>query len=293
VRQFLQFLYSGFVLGSIFSTMAMGLALVWSGLRMLNMAHGGLIMLGAYLAFFVSSNFHASPVLGLLIAVSVVACVGALLYPLIVRPLIGKPGWEVNVIIATVGVSILLSQAVQIVFGPKAKSLPNIASGGFVAPSGLFVDYQTLLIGSVALLFLGLMAAFVSRSRYGVSLRAVAQNLEGAQLMGLNIGRLYTIILALSAGLAALSGVLLSSGFLFLEPTMGLDPMLKALVIVILGGLGSIRGTVYAAYLAGLVNSGVESYVGPQWALPVLFLLVTILLLVRPSGLFGTELRAA
>jgi branched-chain amino acid transport system permease protein len=293
MRQLVQFLYSGLVLGSIFSAMAVGLALVWGALRMLNMAHGSMIMLGAYVAFVATVQWHLHALVGLVVAVLAVALLGALLYPLVVRPLIGKEGWEVNAIIATVGLSIALSQAVQLIFGPKSKALPPILSGGFLGPDRVFIDYQSLLIAAAALLSLGLTGAFLYRTRYGIALRAVAQNLEGAQLMGLPIGRVYLLILALSAGLAALSGVLLSSGFLFLEPSMGLDPMLKALVIVILGGLGSIRGTLYAAYAAGLVNSGVESYIGPQWALPALFLVVIVVLLLRPSGLLGRSLRSA
>ena len=293
MRQLVQFLYSGLILGSIFAAMSIGLALVWGALRMLNMAHGSMIMLGAYLAFFATVQLHLHPLAALVLSVVAVSLLGALLYPLLVRPLIGKEGWEVNAIIATVGLSIALSQAVQLIFGPKSKALPPIVAGGVLGPGQVFIDYQSLLIAAAALASLGLTGVFLYRTRHGIALRAVAQNLEGAQLMGLSVARVYLLVLALSAGLAALSGVLLSSGFLFLEPSMGLDPMLKALVIVILGGLGSIRGTLYAAYVAGLINSGVESYIGPQWALPALFLLVIVVLLLRPSGLLGRSLRSA
>jgi branched-subunit amino acid ABC-type transport system permease component len=293
VSEFVQFLYSALVLASIFSAMAMGLSLVWGGLRMLNMAHGGLIMLGAYTAYFASADLGLHPLLGLVLAIVTVAAVAALLYPLVVRPLIGRQGWDINVIIATVALALLFSQIVLLLFGPKAKSLPKIADGGFDGPAGLFLSYQTLIMAAVSLLSLAALALFLSRMRYGVALRAVAQNLEGAQLLGLPVGRVYVTTLALSGALAALSGVLLASGFLFIEPTMGLDPMLKSLVIVVLGGLGSIKGTLYAAVAAGLVNSGVSTYVGPEWSLPALFAVVIAVLLLRPTGFFGTSERLA
>lgn len=293
MSQFVQFLYSAFVLGSVFATMAMGLSLVWGGLRMLNMAHGALLMIGAYTAFFASDHFGLSPLIGLLLAVVVGCAVGAALYPTIVRPLIGKPGWDINVIVATVALALVLSQVVQLLFGAKTKALPRIVGGGFSGPVDVFIEYQTLVIAGVALATLAAMAIFLRRSRFGLAVRAVAQNLEAAHVIGLSVGAANTLILAVGSGLAALSGVLLASGFVFITPTMGVAPLLKALIIIILGGLGSVKGTVYAAFIAGIVESGVAVYVGATWSLPVLFAVVILVLLVRPQGFFGARLRTA
>ncbi|MDX6588268.1 MAG: branched-chain amino acid transport system permease protein, partial [Solirubrobacterales bacterium] len=287
MSQFVQCVYSAFVLGSIYAAMAMGLSLVWGGLRMLNMAHGGLLMVGAYAAFFATDRFGVHPLIALVFAVLVGAGAGALMYPLIVRPLIGKPGWDINVIVATVALTIVLSQVIQLLIGPKTKALPKIVTGGFSGPADIFIEYQTLIIAGVALMTLLAMALFLRYSRLGLSVQAVAQNLEGAHLVGISIGRTNTLILAIGAGLAALSGVLLASGFVFLTPTMGTAPLLKALIIILLGGLGSIKGTVYAAYVAGLVESAVAVYLGATWSLPILFGVVIAILLIRPEGFFG------
>jgi branched-chain amino acid transport system permease protein len=292
--QFVQFVYTGLVIGAVMATMGMGLALVWGGLRMLNMAHGALIMVGAYIAHYLTDSAGLPVLAALVVTVAGVSALGALMYPAIIRPLIGRPGWDVNVIIATVALSLALTQLMQLVFGPKSKSLPAIVTGGFTGPAGVHIAYQLLLVGVVALASLAGLGAFLGRSRHGIALRAVAQNLDGARLMGLHVGRVYVMILALSAGLAALSGVLLvATGTLFITPTMGAVPMLQSLMIVVLGGLGSIKGTVVAAVVAGLTVSGAQTYVSTEWSLPVLFLVVVLLLLVRPSGFFGRQERLA
>lgn len=289
----MQFVYSAFVLGSIYATMAMGLTLVWGGLRMLNMAHGGFLMIGAYTAYFMSTEFSVPPLVGLVAAVLVGGAVGAAVYPVVVRPLIGKPGWDINVIVATVALSLVFAQVVQLIFGPRTKTLPRIVEGGFSGPARIFIEYQSLLIAGVALATLVVIGAFLRLTRFGLAVRAVAQNLSGARLLGLSIGGTNTLILAVGGGLAALSGVLLASGFVFLTPTMGLAPLVKSLIIIILGGLGSIKGTVYAAYVAGMVEAGVAVYVGAAWSLPILFAVVIVVLLARPQGLFGARVRLA
>lgn len=287
----LPFLYNGFVLGSIFATMALGLTLVWGAFRMLNMAHGTLIMVGAYFAFWMTSSYGANLVFATILAVICTGLLGAAMYPLIVRPLIGKVNWDINVIIATLAFSIIGSQAVQLIFGPRTKSLPSFVRGGLRGPLGVFLSYQTLVIAAVAIGCLAAMAYVLRSTRLGVAIRAVAQNLDGARIIGLPIGATYVVVLAFGAMLAALSGVFLATQFLFLTPTMGLEPMLITLIIIILGGLGSVGGTVAAAYLAGLVESAVAVYLGAQWSLPILFLVVIVVLIVRPSGLFGARER--
>jgi len=285
------FLYSGFVLGSIFATMALGLTLVWGAFRMLNMAHGTLIMLGAYAAYWVTDTFHVNVLVGAVAGIVAAGAIGAAMYPLLVRPLIGRPGWDINVIVATVAFSIVGSQVVQLLFGPRTKSLPQILRGGVRPAEGIYLSYQTLIIPVMSLLCLALMGYLLRYTRIGVTVRAVAQNLEGARIIGLPIGVTYVSVLAFGSMLAALSGVFLASDFLFLTPTMSLEPMLVTLIIIILGGLGSLAGTIAAAYLAGLIESAVTVYLNAQWSLPVLFLVVIIVLMVRPAGLFGVHER--
>jgi branched-chain amino acid transport system permease protein len=285
------FLYSAFVLGSIFAMMALGLTLVWGAFRMLNMAHGTLIMLGAYAAFWVTDSFDMNVLVGAAAGIVCAGVIGAAMYPLIVRPLIGRPGWDINVIVATVAFSIVGSQVVQLLFGPRTKSLPMIVRGGFRLPNRMYFSYQTLIIAAVSMLSMLLLALLLRRTRMGVTIRAVAQNLDGARIIGLPIGLTYMAVLALGSMLAALAGVFLASQFLFLTPTMGLEPMLITLIIVILGGLGSVAGTVVAAYLAGLIESGVTVYLNAQWSLPILFLVVAVVLMVKPAGLFGIHER--
>lgn len=279
-------IYSGLILGSIYAVMAMGLTLVYGALRVLNMAHGVLFTVGAYVTWWLSVSVGMHPLIATVFAALVVAAVGAALYGGLMRPMLRNPAWSVNIYIATVGVLIVIENVLLVVFGPRIKSLPPLLDGD-VRVAGLLVSYQHILILGVALGVLFVMAQYLRRSRLGLAITATSQNRVAAQLMGVNVDRVYLTVMAVSAGLAAVGGVLLSS-FYFLSPTMGLTALLKALVVTIFGGLGSVKGTVVAAFAIGITEAAVSLQYGVKWSLPVLFVLLAVVLLFRPNGLFGT-----
>ncbi len=279
-------LYSGIILGSIYAVMAMGLTLVYGALRVLNMAHGVLFTVGAYMTWWLSVALGLHPLLATALAAAVVAFIGAALYRGLMRPMLRNPSWSVNIYIATVGVLIVIENALLVVFGPRYKSLPPLVDGE-VQVLGVLVSYQHMLIITVALGVLFVMGQYLGRSRLGLAITATSQNRVAAQLMGVNVDRVYLTVMAVSGGLAAIGGVLLSS-FYFVSPTMGLTALLKALVVTIFGGLGSVKGTVVAAFAIGLTEAAVSLQYGVKWSLPVLFVVLAVVLLFRPNGLFGT-----
>lgn len=283
--QLLQAITSGILYGSIYGLMAMGLTLVWGSLRLLNMAHGALYLAGGYLAWAFVHGLALPVIVALPAAVLGAAAIGVVLQTVLITPMLAKPGWDSASIIATVGASISMESGALLLFGPETRKLPGLVDGQ-VMLGGVSIEWHKILVVVVALLCLHALDAFLRRSRHGLAIRAVAQNMDAARLMGVPVRRVFAIVMGLSAALAGLAGVLLTPIY-YLSPGSGFDPMLKALVVTIFGGLGSTRGTLHAAYLIGLLEAFLQVYLGAGWALPGIFLFVILILAIRPSGLCG------
>ena len=285
MEKLFQALYSGILYGSVYGLMALGLTLIWGSLRMLNLAHGSLYLVGGYLAWTLINQFAAPYLVSLVLAMAGAALVGFILQLLLLNPMLGKPGWDNASLIATVGASIVLESIVLLEYGPRVKQIPAALAGQFKIGTVL-ISHQALLVIGTAALSLFLMNTFLRTSRHGLAIRAVSQNMDAARLMGIPTRLIFLIVMAISAALAGLAGVLLSSIF-YLAPTAGFNPMIKALVVTIFGGLGSVKGTIWAAYIIGLLEAFLQVYMGASWALPGLFLFMIVMLVIRPHGLFG------
>jgi branched-chain amino acid transport system permease protein len=254
-------------------------------MRLLNLAHGALYLVGGYVAWTVVNKLSMPLEVAVPISIAGAAVVGLLMFGFFIRPLIGRPGWDSATLITTVGVAIALEAIALLVFGPQVKDFPSIFDGAYRVERVL-VTQQALLVISVAAVSLAGMYLYLRFSRRGMAIRAVSQDMQAASLMGIPVSATFAIVIAISAALAGLAGVLLSSIF-YLAPTSGFNPMILAVVVTILGGLGSIKGTVVAAYSIGLIEAFVNVYVGSSWGLPILFGGMIALLTVRPNGLFG------
>ncbi len=285
MSELLQAVWGGILSGSVYGLMAIGLTLIWGAVRLLNLAHGALYVVGAYAAWTAINLVGFSLVVAIPVAVVAAGALGFLLHTVVIRPMLGRPGWDSASIIATVGVAIALQAATLLVFGPRVKQIPAVVSGSAVVAS-VRISYQGLVIVAVAVIALAALYFYLRSSRQGMAIRAVSQHMDAAALMGVPVERTYALVMVISAGLAGLAGVLLSS-LLFLSPTSGFTPMIIALLVTIFGGLGSVKGTIVAAYLIGLLESSVQVYLGGALALPVLFLFIIVVLIVRPNGLFG------
>jgi branched-chain amino acid transport system permease protein len=284
MNELLQAVWGGVLSGSVYGLMAIGLTLIWGAVRLLNLAHGSLYVAGAYAAWTVI-NIGLPLAVAIPAAVVAAAALGYAMHALVVRPLLGRPGWDSASIIASVGVAITLQAATLLIFGPRVKQIPAVVTGSAVV-SGVRISYQGLVIVAVAVISLFALFLYLRSSRQGMAIRAVSQHMDAAALMGVPVHRTYAVVMMISAGLAGLAGVLLSS-VLFLSPTSGFTPMIVALLVTIFGGLGSVKGTIFAAYLIGLLESSVQVYLGGALALPVLFLFIIAVLIVKPSGLYG------
>jgi branched-chain amino acid transport system permease protein len=283
--QVVQAVWGGVLFGSVYGLMALGLTLVWGAVRLLNLAHGAIFVVGAYAAYWVVASLHLPIFVGLPFGVLAAAAFAYLMHVVFIRPVLGKPGFDNSTLVATVGISISVSAAALLIFNPQYKVVPPELAGSTIV-AGVQITYQGLLVIATSLALFAIVYLFLTYTRQGMAIRAVSQQMEAASLMSIPVVRTYGTVIAISGGLAGLAGVLLSPSF-FLSPNSGFNPMIQALIVTIFGGLGSIRGALVAGFVLGVFESFVEVYYGVAWAQPGVFILIIVMLIVRPNGLFG------
>jgi len=276
---------SGLVLGSLYALMASGLSLVWTTLGVFNFAHGALMMIGAMVAWTVSEQFGLGLLPGLIAGVAASAVIGAVIERLLVRPFYGTPAMLLVTVMTTLAAMIIVEKGAQLIWGPRLKQLPRLIDGQ-VDILGVTISAHEGLVILIAPTLLVALWAFAQRARTGRSLRAAGQNRTAAALIGIDVPTAFMTAFSLSAGLAGLTGILLGS-IRFITPTMGSEPLLKAMIVIIFGGLGSLGGTVGAAYAIGFLEAALVLTVGLYWTPSILFLVIILVLVLRPEGLFG------
>jgi branched-chain amino acid transport system permease protein len=283
--QIVQAVWGGVLFGSVYGLMALGLTLVWGAVRLLNLAHGAIFVVGAYAAYWVVSSLHQPILVALPVGVAAAAAFAYVMHLVFIRPVLGKPGFDNSTLVATVGISISVSAAALLIFNPEYKVVPPVLSGSAIV-AGVQITYQGLLVIVTSLALFAIVYLFLTYTRHGMAIRAVSQQMEAASLMSIPVVQTYGLVIAISGGLAGLAGVLLSPSF-FLNPQSGFNPMIQALIVTIFGGLGSIRGALVAGFVLGVFESFVEVFYGVAWAQPGVFILIIVMLIVRPNGLFG------
>ncbi|MBZ9819446.1 branched-chain amino acid ABC transporter permease [Mesorhizobium sp. CA4] len=283
----IQIVASGLTLGAMYAVATIGLSLVYGSLNMLNMAHGAILTLGGYICYAVIVHAGLNPALALLAAAFVCALVGLLIYFSAALPLLRAENFETNIFIATIGIGSVIENLMLKGFGPYPIPQP-LAVGGQVVIGNVHIPLQNVFILGVAIVLMVGVAILLQRTSAGRAIRATSMNREAAQLMGVRVGRVYAQVLALSGALAAVSGIMISS-IATLTPVMGGDPMLKAFIVCVVAGLGNVYGAVIAAIALGLLEAATQYVLGVRWSFATLLLLVILVLIWRPYGLFGKQ----
>jgi branched-chain amino acid transport system permease protein len=289
---FFQVSLNGLLLCGVYALMAQGLALIWGVLKVVNLAHGEFIMIGAFLAWFGFNTFGLDPYLTAPLIAVVGAGVGWLVSRVVVLPLLGRH--FLMTLLATFGLSIVLQSVMNLIFGSAARvaDVPYAAVGFEVL--GIRVPLVLAINAVAAFAVLGLLWVFLHRSRPGKAMRAAAENQETSRLVGIDLKKIYGLAVAIAIGLTMVSGALLSS----IEPVfpfMGPPLTLKVFAIVALGGLGSMRGIVLAAALVALTESYLGAYVpgiGTGVGAAAAFVLLVVVLALRPGGVAGARAAA-
>lgn len=282
----LRVVVSGLNLTAIYGLVAIGLSLTWASLGFLNLAHAVVFAVAAYGAWAVAT--YVTPLGPLVLTSGVVAGAmgGAVIYLLVFRPLDGKPEWLMRTLMATLALNLIGVNALLLVFGPRIKSLPPIFGKGSLKIGGLVLTADFLGSALSATFLLGVVLALLRGSRIGLGVRVLVQNPEGALLSGINRHMIALSVLSVSGGLAGAAAVLLGRTF-FVSPDVGFVPLIKGLIVTLLGGLGSIPGTIAAAALVGFVDAVTSATLGNQYVLVSLFALIAVVLWLRPRGLGG------
>lgn len=289
----LQTLVSTVVQGSMLALITIGMNLVYGTLRVLNMAQGVMVMVGGIAAWTFVAGLGLSPWLGMVFAVIIAALLGMLSYSVGISRLIGRAGvdFEMTAFISTFAIASIIQNVVQLLYGPRQKDFPALVPGRIELTDGVSITWHQVLTAAIAIAALAGLGLFLTRSRYGLAIIAVAQNLDAARLMGIPARRAYVLTMGLAAGLAGLAGVLLAPVY-FVSPTMGELPMLQALIVAIFAGLGSTRGTIIAAYIIGFVQAAISIFWSSTYAMPVLYALIVVVLIARPYGIAGKPQEA-
>jgi branched-chain amino acid transport system permease protein len=284
-----ELVFGGLFQGSLYAMMAVGLALIWTTIGVFNFSHGVFMMLGAYLAWqLVDLGLPLYAALPL--SVLGMAAVGLVLQAAVVRPLIGRPNIVLVVVITTLAAASLVENGALEIWGPRSKELPPLIPGN-VTIFGIGVSLHQIAIIVATPIVLGALWFFLSRTRLGLALRAVAQNEDASLLVGLNVKMLYGVAFAISAALPGLAGIFMG-GYRFMSPSMGGDPLSKALIVVVFGGISSISGPIFAAYLIGFFEAASNYYFGLYWTPALLFAVLIATLMARPEGIFNGPSRS-
>lgn len=289
---FISYLKDGISLGSVYAIIALGYTMVYGIAKMLNFAHGDVIMVGAYVVLTLMTKGGVSPVIAVLISMGICTVLGMTIEAVAYRPL-RKASSSLAVLITAIGVSYLLQNLALLIFGADGKTFVNIIT----VPSLSLFDGQLTISGVTIVTIVACIVImtgltfFVKKTKPGHAMLAVSEDRDAAQLMGINVNATISMTFAIGSALAAIAGVLLCCAYPTLTPYTGAMPGIKAFVAAVFGGIGSIPGAVIGGLLLGVIEILGKAYISSQVADAIVFAVLIVVLLVKPAGLFGKNIQ--
>ncbi len=284
---FLQSLISGILTGGVYALAGIGMSLVFGVMNVSNFAHGDLMMLGMYLAYYAFSLLHIDPYVSLLLIMPTAFLFGYIMEKLFINRVISHP--HQNQILLTIGLGLIMSNTALLAFTSDPKILTtSYSSSSFNILNGISISIPLLISFVITCLITAILYLFLSKSSTGMALRATSQNREAAQLMGINVSKMSAIAFGIGTALAATAGALIAPTY-YIHPLAGHSFLLKAFTICVLGGLGSVVGAAVGGLIIGVVEAMASAYISTDWKDVVVFMLFLAVLLLRPQGLFGKK----
>ena len=287
---FLSYLINGISLGSVYAIIALGYTMVYGIAKMLNFAHGDIIMVGAFAAFTVVSTMGGPSIAGILAAIVVCTVLGVTIERVAYRPLRGAP--SLSVLITAIGVSYLLQNLALLIFGSNARQFTSVVNlpALKLADGQLSISGVTIVTILSSIVIMAVLTTFVNKTRMGQAMQAVSEDQGAATLMGIDVNKTIALTFAIGSFLAAFAGVLLCSAYPSLTPYTGSMPGIKAFVAAVFGGIGSMPGAMLGGILLGVIENLAKAYISSQLSDAIVFSVLIIVLLVRPTGLLGRKL---
>ncbi|MBQ9327370.1 MAG: branched-chain amino acid ABC transporter permease [Solobacterium sp.] len=287
---FLSYLINGLSLGSVYAIIALGYTMVYGIAKMLNFAHGDIMMVGAFVAFFALNSFGLPVVVSVILSMLATTCLGVVIERLAYKPL--RQASSLSVLITAIGVSYFLQNGAQLLWSSSTKVFPSIIASGSLRLFGgaLSISYLTLVTITACIAVMVCLTLFINKTKTGMAMRACSEDKGAATLMGINVNRIISITFAIGSGIAALAAVLLCATYPTLSPTLGSMPGIKAFTAAVFGGIGSIPGAFLGGLMLGVIEILAKAYVSTQLSDAIVFAVLIIVLLIKPTGLLGKKL---
>lgn len=288
---FLSYLISGIGLGSVYAIIALGYSMVYGIAKMLNFAHGDVIMVGAYVAFFALNRFNMPAILAVFMSVVVCTLLGVIIEKLAYKPL--RNASSLAVLITAIGISYFLQNFAQLIWTSSPKFFTSIVGNeSFSLFDGkLNISYINVLTIVSCIVIMIVLTLFINNTKTGRAMRACSEDKDAARLMGINVNRTISITFAIGSGLAAIASVLLCSTYPSVSPTLGSMPGIKAFTAAVFGGIGSIPGAFVGGLLLGIIENLSKAYISTQLSDAIVFAVLIIVLLIKPAGILGKKVN--
>lgn len=284
---FINQIINGLSTGSMYALVAIGYTMVYGIAKMINFAHGDIIMAGAYFALIAMS--FVGPIPAILFSIVATAALGVLTEKVAYKPLRGKGSLEV--LITAIGVSYLLENVFLLIFGSAARTFPQIMPKGTINLGCISIKYITVITLVVTAVCTAVLLFFINKTKLGKAMRAVSEDQGAAQLMGINVNTTVSLTFAIGSGLGAIAGVIYGCAYSLITPYIGLMLGIKAFIAAVLGGIGSVPGAMVGGLMLGVAESLTIAYISSDFSDAVVFGILIIVLLVKPAGLFGKNVR--
>lgn len=284
----LQQIINGLTLGIIYALVAVGYSLVFGILRLINFSHGSVYAFGAHMSM-LFLGFSFGPVPAIVASVVLTGLLGVFIDKTGLEPLRKKKSKGISALITTIGISYIIQNLLMIVFGSQTKFFPKLFDYGSVAMAGTVIGVRQFFIFAIALLLLASLTWIVNMTKIGLAMRAIEQNQKAAHLMGINVNSVITFTFFLGGASAAIAGTLIASYYQMVYPVMGFMVGLKAFAAAVLGGIGILYGSIVGGLFIGLCETFAATYLGGSYRDAIAFLILIIVLLIKPSGLFGKK----
>lgn len=282
---FLSTLISGLSVGSIYALIALGYTMVYGIAKMLNFAHGDIIMVGAFTCVVAFSTFGLNPFITILLSVVVCVLVGVLIEKIAYKPLRKSP--PLSVLITAIGVSYFLQSTALLIFGPNQRSFPHIINIPAIRLGSLTVSGEAAATLACSVIIMVALSFFINKTTMGKAMRAVSEDKAAAELMGISVNKTISITFAVGSALASVAGLFFGATYGFVGPYSGSMPGIKAFVAAVFGGIGSIPGAMLGGILLGVIENMSKAYISTELSDAIVFGVLILVLLVKPTGLMG------
>jgi len=282
---FIRTLIGGLNLGAIYALIALGYSMVYGIAKMLNFAHGDIIMIGAYSGIVIVTGLGLPPIVAIFLSCIICACLGMLIQVLAYKPL--RKASSLSVLITAIGVSYFLQNLALLIFGSQQRAYPSFGDFGFVEILGVKTDIMTIITLSVTAVIMIGLTLFVNKTKMGKAMKATSEDRGAAELMGISSDKTILLTFAIGSFLAAIAAAFYGTTYVYIKPTTGSMPGIKAFTAAVFGGIGSLPGAMLGGILLGVIEQFAKVYISTQWSDAIVFAVLIVVLLVKPSGLLG------